>query len=259
MTPSWALFKGFSKPRFLKMNVILAVELLAVVVMTVTRLVTGRFTTDAWFYMLSGWFFIPIAIGVVLLAVDQERAAVKPTFRMIPIADWQFYLVNILASLAVQLYVWLVQFALLGLSFALAWKRIRIRASMVTDMLDLQWTASINWWQVGLQAVVVAILATLVIWSTITFIHYASNATNGWLPRFQQHFLNVILTIVIIYVAFRLAAILIGMVSFLSSQALTGGSVTSVWTGAAVMLVTIIVESALNVWLLQKWVEPHAV
>lgn len=66
----------------------------------------------------------------------------------------------------------------------------------------------------------------------------------------------MIITVVVIYVAFRLANLLISMVSFLSSQLVNQGQIDSLWVGSLVMLAVILVEGVLNTLMLQKWVEP---
>ncbi len=87
-------------------------------------------------------------------------------------------------------------------------------------------------------------------------VHYVTNATASFLPRFRQGFINAVITVVVFIIAIRLISMLIGGVSYLSSQIISGGVISSMWTGALVMLIIIIVESALNVVILKKWVEP---
>jgi len=255
MTSSWSLFKAFSWPRFMRMNLLLGLELLAVVVTSLWTAIKGNFTTATLFYNLCAWAMLPLLVGFVMLAVTNEKTARATTYRLLPISDWKFYTLNLTASLVNMIYLWLMQAILFALTLVLGWSTLTTGFNM-SAMFFNQFSLSSGFWQAIAGAFLVIILAMILVWSTISLIHFATNATAGFLPRFRQQFVNVIITIVVIYIAFRLASVLIGMVSYLSSQLVNQGNVSSVWTSILVMLAVILVEGVINTLVLQKWVEP---
>ncbi|MCM2587238.1 ABC transporter permease [Lactiplantibacillus plantarum] len=254
MTSSWSLFKALSWPRFKQMSLLLGIEALAVIVTSLWTAIKGNFTAATLFYNLCAWMALPLIVGFILLAVSNEKFFRAGTFWLLPISDWRRYTINLVVSLVNIVYVWLVQVILFCLTLWIGWNELMgglTSASLFFSQFDAGSAV-----QFALGTLLVLVLVTILIWSTITLCHFVTNATKGFLPRFRQRFVNVIITVVVIYVAFRLANLLISMVSFLSSQLVNQGQIDSLWVGSLVMLAVILVEGVLNTLMLQKWVEP---
>lgn len=254
MTSSWSLFKALSWPRFKQMSLLVGIEALAVIVTSLWTAIKGNFTAATLFYNLCAWMALPLIVGFILLAVSNEKFFRSGTFWLLPISDWRRYMINLVASLINIIYVWLAQVILFGLTLWLGWNEL-MGGLTGTSMFFGQFDAG-SVTQFALGTLLVLVLATILIWSTITLCHFATNAAKGFLPQFRQRFVNVVITVIVIYVAFRLANLLIGMISFLSSQLVNQGQIDSLWTGSLVMLAVILVEGIINTLILQKWVEP---
>ncbi|WP_318765635.1 ABC transporter permease [Lactiplantibacillus carotarum] len=255
MTKPWSLFKALSWPRFIRMNWIVGFELLALVISGIWTAIQGDFHTYTPFFTFCGFGMIPIVIATIMLATNNERLMVAETYRLIPINEWKLYAINLAASLVNQVYLWIVQAVIFLLTLWLGRNSLNTIFEGVPAGLS-QLNGEVNLVQLGLTAIVLGLLAVVLVWSTISLVHYVTNATASFLPRFRQGFINAVITVVVFIIAIRLISMLIGGVSYLSSQIISGGVISSMWTGALVMLIIIIVESALNVVILQKWVEP---
>lgn len=255
MTKSWALFKKLSWPRFVLMNWVVAFELLMLVISGLWQAIRGDFHAYTPFFTLCGFMMIPGVVSLVMLAVQNERTTMTETYRLIPISDWKLYLLNLGASLANQIYLWLVQGILFGITLLIGHNSLEKVFNGVPEGLS-QLNSEVNLVQFGLTAIVVGILSLLLIWSTISLVHFVTNAASSFLPRFRQNVVNVIIYIIVMALAIRLVSALIGGLSFLSSQAINGGVIDNMWVGIAVMVIVTLIEGALNVWILSKWVEP---
>lgn len=257
MTNGWSFFKALSRPRFIWMNWIVGGEVLGIALSLLWTAIQGDFHSYSPFFTFCGFMMIPMVIALVLLATANERTVTSSTYRLIPISDWKFYLLNVGASLVNQVYLWLVQVVFFFLTL---W----IGHSELDQLFDgfgagLQaLNAEVNLVQFGLSGLVLGILFLLLVWSTISLVHYVTNAANSFLPRFRQGFINAVVYVVVALIAIRVASWLIGTVSYLSSQMINGGMIDSMWTGALVMGIIVVVESAINIFVLQKWVEPKA-
>ncbi|EQM53454.1 ABC transporter permease [Lactiplantibacillus plantarum EGD-AQ4] len=254
MTNSWSLFKALSWPRFRQMNLLVGVEIIAVLVTSLWTAIKGNFSGATLFYNLSAWMILPLAVGFILLAVANEKTFRSGTFQLLPVSDWKMYTINLVASLANIIYVWLLQVILMAITIGIGWQDL-MGGLTTTSILFSQFSAS-GVTKFVLGTLLVLVLVTLLIWSTIATCHFITNAAKGFLPKFRQQFVNVIITVVVIYVAFRLASLLMNMISYLSSQLVNQGQVDSLWVGSLIMLIVILVEGAINVFMQHKWVEP---
>lgn len=100
MTNSWSLFKALSWPRFKQMNLLVGVEIIAVLVTSLWTAIKGNFSGATLFYNLSAWMILPLAVGFILLAVANEKTFRSGTFQLLPVSDWKMYTINLVVSLA---------------------------------------------------------------------------------------------------------------------------------------------------------------
>ncbi|RRK10076.1 hypothetical protein D1831_09310 [Lactiplantibacillus garii] len=257
MTKSWSLFKAFSWPRFIRMNWIVAFELLILVVSNIWTAFQGDFTSYALFRQVSSLMFVMTFIGLVMLAVYNERTVTAPTYRLIPIHEWKFYVVNVAASLINLLYLWAIQLILYVLTLSVSFNHFPAQASGLVfgishsdglKNLTIFWTLM----------TVMGLLGILVAWSTISLVHYVTKSAGSFLPRFRQKFVNTIIYLVGVLITVRLVNILMGAIGYLSSRFFSTTELSSVWLGAGVMVAILIVETAINLGVLTKWGEPNS-
>lgn len=255
MTSSWSFFKALSWPRFIRMNLLFGLEMLALVVMSIVILVSGTFESTVLFYSLNVWTMLLLAVTVIQLAVYNERSFVSSTFRAVPLVDWKFYVLNLASSLANLVYLMLLQALAISVAFLIGRNDFETYNQPTAAVMQAA-LANGRWWQLLLGCGLMLLLGALLIWSTITLVHFVTDTASSLLMRFRRRFVNVVLSIIVILIALRLAGILIGTVSYLSTAVFSQGSLDSMWSIALVLTVTILVEGGVNGFLLTKWIEP---
>ncbi|MFD1421060.1 ABC transporter permease [Lactiplantibacillus songbeiensis] len=251
MTKMSALFKTMGWTKFRQMNQMILLELIAVAVTGIWTAIKGHFNLATLFYLTTSWSMLPYVVGFILLAVSTEKAYTADTFRLIPIEETRFYLMNLLSSLAVLVYFMIVQAVLYGLTLWLGWSRI-------SGMLPPMMAVNTNVATPVLVMLLVSLMTALLIWSTISFVHLVTSATSNFLPKFRQRALNVVVYVIVIFITMRVAGFIVHGVAWFARITFNGTDLGQFWLALAAMAVVILIESILNVFLLKKWVETAA-
>jgi len=248
-----ALFKMMWRPKFREMNNMIILELIAIAVTGIWTAIKGHFSLVTLFQLTTGWSMLPYVVGFVLIAVSTERAYTADTFRLIPIEETRFYVVNLLSSLATMVYFWLVQAVLYGVTLLLGW-------SEISDMIPMEVLSEVGnrVWITALVMIAVAIALMVLIWSTISFVHLVTSATSNFLPKFRQNALNVVVYVIVTFITIRLAGFIVHGVAWISRITFNSTDFGQFWVAIVAIIAVILVEGVINVFLLKKWVETVA-
>lgn len=257
MTKFSSLFKAMSGSKFRSIHQLMLLELAAVAVSSVWSLVRGDFSSATLFYSVMGWSIIPYVVSFVLLAVRNEQAFTRDTFRLAPITDSLFYAANILSTVVSFLYLLVLQAVLMVVTGLIGWSTL----SPMYDGMQTSLQFSVfgtNPVGVCLGMLTIMLVIYLLAWSTVSLVHLITSAASNYLPRARQRVVNGIVYVIMIVLTFRVVTYLMGQVAWISTSLMGGNTTSSWWIGVLVMLLIIVVETAANIFLLNKWVETTA-
>jgi len=258
MTKFSSLFKAMSGSKFRSIHQLMLLELAAVVISSVWSLVRGDFSSATLFYAVMGWSIIPYLVSFVLLAVRNEQAFTRDTFRLVPIKDSLFYAVNLLSTFVSFLYLLVLQAVLMLVTALIGWSTL---SPIYDDMqMNIQQFSRFGTNPVGacLGMLAVMLVIYLLAWSTVSLVHLITSAASSYLPRARQRLVNGIVYVVMILLTFRVVSFLMGQVAWISTSLMGNTTVNSWWVGLLVMVIIIVVETVANIFLLSKWVETAA-
>lgn len=254
MTKFSGLFKAMSGSKFRSIHLLMLLELVAVAVSSIWSLVRGDFSSATLFYSVMGWSIIPYLVSFVLLSVRNEQAFTRDTFRLAPISDGLFYAANLLSTFVSFLYLLVLQLALMVVTGLIGWSTL---SPMYDNMqMSLQYSdLGSNPIGVCLGMLAVMLVVYLLAWSTVSLVHLITSAASNYLPRARQRVVNGIVYVIMILLTFRVVSFLMGQIAWMSSSLMGGTSGSSWWIGVLVMVIIIALETAANIFLLNKWVE----
>lgn len=254
MTKFSDLFKAMSSSKFRSIHQLMLLELAAVAVSSIWSLIRGDFSSATLFYSVMGWSIIPYLVSFVLLAVRNEQAFTRDTFRLAPISDGLFYATNLLSTVVSFLYLLVLQVVLMVVTGLIGWPTL---SSMYDNMqMSLQYSdLGSNPVGVCLGMLTVMLVIYLLAWSTVSLVHLITSAASNYLPRARQRLVNGIVYVVMILITFRVVSYLMGQIAWMSSSLMGGTTVSSWWIGVLIMILIIAIETVANIFLLNKWVE----
>lgn len=253
MTNFKSLFKVLWQPKFRSVNHFLFFNLLAVVLTMVYEIWNGGFADLEMVGPVVFWGGLFGFAAFCWLTWISEHALVADSYRLLPSGDVKLYIANQVSSLAALVYMGLVEGVLLLVGTAMNGSAVRqwLRAN-----LHLSLTAQ-DWHQIqvyGLSIVAWAVATIIWVWVFITLIHFATEAISAFIPGRSQKLVKGILAVVLIWavVAFlnwitKISDRLFGLIT-------QSGTYSTVFDFAG-LVVAIVLVSALNVYLMRRWVE----
>ncbi|MDQ7937935.1 ABC transporter permease [Lactiplantibacillus sp. WILCCON 0030] len=257
MTKFSSLFKAMSGSKFRSIHILMLLELAAVAVSSIWTLIQGNFNSGTLFYAVMGWSVIPSLVSFVLLAVRNEQAFTRDTFRLAPIKDSLFYAANLLSTFVSFLYLLVLQAVLMLLTALIGWSTLSPIYDDLQTNLQLS-TVGSNPIGVCLGMLAIMLVIYLLAWSTVSLVHLITSAASNYLPRARQRLVNGIVYVIMIILTFRVVSFLMGQVAWISTSLMGGNTTSSWWVGVTIMLIIIVVETVANIFLLNKWVETTA-
>ncbi|VDG25271.1 hypothetical protein [Lactiplantibacillus mudanjiangensis] len=258
MTSFGAVFKAVNRLKFRQMNLLIVLELLAIVVTTIWTAIRGEYSNMTVFTTAMGWSTVPAFVGVILIAIRHEKVYTADSYRLIPVEETKFYTINLLSSLANIVYLAVVQLGIYIISMLFGWQEL---ASMAKDMTTPTHIES-GWLLMGLSIIVLVLVLNMVFWSTISFVHLVTSSASTFLPKFRQGVLNIIVYAIVVFLTLRVSGLIGNGVSWISQTMFNNGGsfdwVGQLWITIFVMIVVILIEGAINVLCLKRWVETDA-
>ncbi|MGO2671167.1 MAG: ABC transporter permease [Lacticaseibacillus paracasei] len=178
----------------------------------------------------------------VRLAIIQERVWVNNYYRSVPTTNLKLYTANLLATcLSFLIYAAFEGVVLLALAVT-RWGINLPTGDPMTVLVEM-----------GIFLIVLGIF----IWAFISLVHLLSVTIMAFLPETRIRLVQWIIYLVVIIVASfifdQVQRLFLLPFGGYDSNTLTGSS--SVLVGIGIFIVTILLISAVNVYLLEKWVE----
>lgn len=266
MTSFGTMFRALNRNKFSLINQIFLVELLAVVVSALWTLVTGHFSSMTLFYSFISWGSIAWWVAFILLSRKNEQTFMQDTYRLVPIGDGGFYGANVLSSLVELLYFSVVQAVVLVITMLIGGMG-NVDSDMhafLNGFFDGSgWHAALsgmpaNWPWLFLGMVIVALGILLLVWTTITLIHFLTSVISNFLPRGRQRVVLVILYIVVIWLVTRIISLLVMLYTKYTSGFVGAHVASQIYLAAGAIVILLVLEVVANIFLLKKWVETQA-
>jgi len=255
MTSFGSLFKVMFKDKFRTMNFILMINVIAIVVSVIWTAFQGGMDKSAPLAITIGWSMLAYLGAFVQLSINQERKYTRDSYHLIPASSTKFYLANTVSALASYVYVVVAEFVLYIITALFNWSEY-MDALQAMAMVNGRATFDAPNAITGVLVMVALILTSLILsWTTINLIHMVSSAATNFLPSAGRKFLSFVIYVLVTWLVMRF----IGMASGLANDSLNmifQGSYTAnffiVWL---VMAVIILIEAAVSIYLMSRWVE----
>ncbi|CAJ1187603.1 hypothetical protein [Companilactobacillus paralimentarius] len=255
MSNFWGVSKNLMWNKFKLMNWILVIDAIAIVVIFFINLFKMGYSS---FELIPVLFVSSIMIvnlvSVVMLARVNERVLTSSNYRLIPISDTKLYLSNILTTFLATVYLWIVETVINGLVDLIA---ITIKYSKYKQ---LNGNVSSQDIMAAIQFLLFMALATIVIWSGITLIHFIVNLVSGFLPFGRQKF--VLFLVYLVVIGLSLWAFNYVMFNIFTAFYQNGFQIDTVrqlnstlWIGSGIACVWIVLFSVINIYLMKRWIE----
>lgn len=239
--------KVLFRERFKIITSLLAVHLIILVASKIWNIFIDNSQTTS----MTGGVFIAIIVGITLLTIMNEGVYVRDRYRLIPVADTTLYLSNIWTSFVSVIYLLVGE----GAIYFVVYK-------IFPNQYDRIMINDFNASQQGLvkfEIVVGIILAIMMLFSAVTLIHLLIESIGNFLPFKNQTFVQTILAFAVTLVlGYPVKYITGNMLKIMGIDNLNNSfqAVTHVLTaGMAMMVIWMIVFSAINVYLLNRWSE----
>lgn len=252
MTKFTSLVPALLRGRFKAINRIIVLMLIAIVVTEIYMGFQSGFSNlgiGLQTYTVF-WSSIGSLIVFIRLSMFDEKVYQNDAIRLIPASDTKIYLSSLCTTVIGFLYFMVVQFVLKVVTSLIAGNSIIdiFKQSFSTSGMGTgQGVATI------LIAVLIAIVAIMMVWTTISLIHLIMLSIDAFLPIGRQRIIRGIL-----YVVISLGIIRLGVAFFSMYDTLMNG--LSLGWGAAfsflgVLALVVVIESVANVLLMNKFVE----
>ncbi len=223
--------------------------LIALVVFTLYSLFKGSTLSVMASISVVVFMFLTVIL-FILLARDQEHVWTSNSYRLIPVSDTKLYIANVLATVLTFVYFYVLELVIMVICD-------------ISEIGSLASTGSGYWAQIfSGQLLMLTIL--LFGWIFISTIHFVIVSVSAFLPAFRQRVIRIILAVVIFIVVVNivnwLQKLMSQVLSNMFSSSLLGVSdmtqlTTALLLGALYFVISSVVLSALNVYLMKRWVE----
>ncbi|GAA3198294.1 hypothetical protein [Lentilactobacillus kefiri] len=257
MTSTYSLFKSLTRPKIRMMNRILLIDVIAIVLTILYQVYRGALGSESPVADTLSYAFVVGFAAFVLLSRNSEHIFVSDAYRLIPASDTKLYSVNLLSSFIGIVYTGIVQAVLVFVTTIPFWndvmKSLKEMAHYTADkphfFSQMIYT--------GTGGLVLAIAATILMWTSITLIHLTGKALTAFLPDTRQKFFRFILYVVVVVAFLYVSSIVANRVNGVIDHFfnLNGDTIASLYYATIYLLGFAAVESVGSVYLLKHWVE----
>lgn len=186
----------------------------------------------------------------ILLARDQEHVWTANNYRLIPVSDTKLYTANVLTTLLSYVYFVVIQVVIIFIC-------------SLTNFGDPFGQSSVVYYDTfGVMMLMAALL--LFGWIFISTIHLVTTSVAAFLPAFRQRLIRVILAIIVFFVVVNIVSwmqkLLSSVLGNMVNLNMLGGTPTAQLGSATLIaagyfLVSAVILSVVNVYLMKHWVE----
>lgn len=248
------LSKNLIREKWRLMNWIVGIDILALIVMFVMRLIASGFNTTIDFFFET--FIISVTIvnfvSFIMLSRKNEHIFTSNNYRLIPVTDTTLYISNLLTTFVAFIYLQILEVIIAVILYAIGNFGSIDPSGFTNSNIGMGLTFGL---------IIFMILTALVMWSGITLIHFIISWIKGFLPFKSQKFVTFILYLVVIWAASVIFDIATGYVyrliyttGYMGAQTLSQFS-NAIWITSGIMFVWLVIFSFINIYLMKRWVE----
>ena len=244
VTNTWTIMRTLTRQRSLSAFKTFIVTLVATAVSLLVGMFSGeaKITLDLGLSFLFGYAVLGGFVFFVRLATMQERVWVNNYYRSVPTTNLKLYTANLLATCLSFLFYAAIEGIVLFALAVMRWGMHVPTGGPVTTLAEM---------------VVLLIALGIFIWTFISLVHLLSVTIMAFLPETRIRLVQWGIYLVVIIVAStifdQVQRLILMPFGGYDNDALTGAS--SIGVGIVVFIIATLLISAVNVYLLEKWVE----
>lgn len=244
MTNTLTPIRTMVRQKASRVHMVVGIQLVATIISLIWIILKHQFIRSGLIGISVSYAMIAMFATFILLALSTERVWNDNFFRLIPISDAKLYLANIGSTFFTFIYF-------------LALEIIINVIFMLTDLPDAAFPAhSLAYGNGGL---VFALSLILGGWVLISLIHLIGRSLTIFLPEARHKLINLILYAVVAVGVFKLLGMATNLLnstfSFLYTGRLNTDLINVLFIYCGFILVSAVIMSLINIYLLNKWVE----
>ncbi|MFC6176810.1 hypothetical protein ACFQAV_08145 [Companilactobacillus huachuanensis] len=236
--------KGLLKNRFKLISLIFGVQILILLVVQLWKF----FTHVSKITSFTGYVFIAMVVGIVMIAIANERVYLTDKYRLIPINDGTLYSSNMLTSFLSLIYLIvgeLLFYIAANAFFPNDYDQFMIRSFNSTQQYLFK-----------SEVLLTFILGVLVVWTGVTALHLLINWVNDFLPFRNQNFVKAIVAVIVVWlfmIPFNYITSNVLRIMGINGMDNSFAAVTRVmYLSMAMMVIWIAIFTVINLYLLNK-------
>ncbi|APR07308.1 hypothetical protein FAM21834_01170 [Lentilactobacillus parabuchneri] len=263
MTSFFNLNKTLTRPKIRIANRILLIDVIAIVVALLYEVYQGQLETQT---PIAISLLFSIFVGIVafiLFSRNSEHIFVSDSYRLIPTSDTNLFSANLLSSFIAMIYVGLVQLVLYLVTLIPYWGQFG--SAFKTTMYFLYQSSNKAHFAMNvtlsiISAIVLAVVALLFFWTSISLIHLTGYTLTNFLPDARQKFFRFVLYIVVVFAFGYIYTVFANRIGdiiehFHLFEGMSSNLYANLFLASLYLIVFGLLESIGIVYLLKKWVE----
>ncbi len=260
MTNLWTMTKILTRQRCRWMNRIVLVDIIAIILTLLFEVYKGEIKTIEIAGVPTMYAIPAIVVGFIIISRLMEHVYVSNAYRLTPVTDTSLYSANLLSGLISLVYLGILQAVIVSIGALLSWSDVvKSMRAFYKASPGLHHLTGMTIFGGTIGAIFLSLVLALLGWAIISLIHLVTTALVDFLPDSRQHLYRILLYIVVIGVVLYVVSYVIGITTQSISTAFSGitktGTIFELYLSASTLLVSALVGSALNVYLLKNWVE----
>ena len=246
MTKFFDLSKALFQEKFRLANQVLGFSALAAVVITLYEMVRIAAAPGALFATFESVLGLASMLLYILLTVRNERVYTASTYRLIPVSNGKLYWANLITTFLSFAY-----FGLCSVIFALIFHWHMTIKAFVDGFSGSTFMLTVS-------IILTLIFAVLNFWALITLVHLLTEMISNFLPRAGQRISKIILVVVILYIFGRIVELISNVLILIAQHhtaLLNANADLQFYLSPVYVIITLLIFSAINIYLLSSWVE----
>ncbi|CAJ1184964.1 hypothetical protein CPR19088_GLDEOEPO_01813 [Companilactobacillus paralimentarius] len=236
--------KGLLKNKFKMVSLILGIHILILIAVQLWKAIQPQPNITSF----TGSTFSAVLIGVIVIAVMNERIYINDKYRLIPISDGTLYSSNMLTSIVGLIYLIVGEILIYLAAITVAPNKY--------DGFMVRSFNSVQQYLFKSEVLVAFILGIITVWAAITALHLLIDWVNDFLPFKNQSFVKIIVTVIVIWLFMIPVNFITGNVLRIMGINDLDSSFAAVsrvmYSGMAMMVIWIAIFTIISLYLLNK-------
>lgn len=262
MTSFGAVLKQMLKTKSRGVYIAIGLQLIGAIISSILFIIKEH-SVPAVIVPLIHFVTWGIAAGLcyfIYTIIQNEKINTSQTWRLIPISDTKFYLSNILSAMIAYIYFLTIEFIAILILLATTF----FSNSVVHDKIFAVNAPKDFWanfdWIIVINGVLMIFLTGVLIYLTFSLINLSSRTIIDFVPIAKSKLILIITRLIIITIVFilvsRIGSSLISLIQWLlKHNSAISSQYTSLYYVNISLLIIVLIFGAINIWLINKFVE----